>query len=349
MQSKCLQEIKRDHEGRIILGYVSESVPTKDELKGNRKKFWYNFDDTNVLFKETNPDTYEDYAELLNEELCKMAGMPSAHYDLAIINDRKGVLSYDFRRNGSKFVAGSIILKRYVNTIEENEGLIASRTIPGNKYNNLQTIKEALSLECSESSLKNIMEKLDLLFGVDCLGLQSDRHWNNWGVLSSIQKNGILKRELAPQFDGGCLCRFAVSKRTIARKLHYLNMQSRLPQIQKILEKDLIPGDYDITCSLHYDSDLDKNDFGISRLMKAYSDDPVRFNKVIEKLSSIDPYEIIDRVEERIKAQLPFDCTSWFVNIINYNLQIMSSLKKSIDESKGIYQSEQIEGGVKKI
>ena len=86
MQSKELNSIKRDENGRIMLGYIPASVETRDEFNGKREKFWYKFDDIDVLFKKSNLDidTYEDYAELLAEELAKQIGLPTAHYDMAM-------------------------------------------------------------------------------------------------------------------------------------------------------------------------------------------------------------------------------------------------------------------------
>lgn len=32
------------------------------------------------------------------------------------------------------------------------------------------------------------MKNLDLLYGLDCIALQTDRHWNNWGIVTKIDK-----------------------------------------------------------------------------------------------------------------------------------------------------------------
>lgn len=345
MQSKELNSIKRDENGRIMLGYIPASVETRDEFNGNREKFWYKFDDIDVLFKKSNLDidTYEDYAELLAEELAKQIGLPTAHYDMAIINDEPGVLSYDFRKGGA-FTSGSLILKHYINIARVNEGLEPINTIENGLYNNLQTIEKALSLECSEKQVASIMKNLDLLYGLDCIALQTDRHWNNWGIVTKIDKNGTIKKEFAPQFDGGSLCRFAISKKNIGKKLHYLDMQKRLPQIQKILEVDLIPADFDVSRTLRYDRDLDRDCIGVSRLMKAYEDNPFRFEPVLDKLSQIDTYKAISEVEARIGTNIPEECGLWFHEVVSYNLELMKEKREEIDKAKGIYKSSESRG-----
>ena len=330
MFSKDLCTLARDKEGRINLDEVVSNILLKNELKGKRKKFWMIFSDTKVLFKETNQNSYEDYAELLFEELCEAVGLPSAHYDLASCNDKIGVISYDFRSSKENFISGSILLKKYINMLEENDGFIASKTIDNRLYNNLNTIEKALALECTPLMTVHIMSSLDLLYGLDCLGLQVDRHWNNWGVLHSVH-HGILLKRFAPQFDGGGLCGFNISKKKIHNKLNYLNKQTNLYQIQRILEQNLLPTSFDNSFGLRYDEQVDFGYFGVSRLMKAYIKEPTRFLKVIDCLLCIDPIDIVDNVEKRIHAQIPDDCAYWFIHIIDYNLKILQLMKKEID------------------
>ena len=337
MKSTIIDSIQRDENGRIILGYMPASVKKADELNGKRKKFWYEFDDTRVLFKVSSPNTFEDYAELLAEELSNQIGLPTAHYDLAIENGQPGVISYDFREGGF-FNSGSLILKNYINISRVNSGQKPTDTFKNNEYNNLQTIEKALSLECSPEQVSRIMENLDLLYGLDCISLQADRHWNNWGIVTRVDSSGRIEKDFAPQFDGSALCRFVASKRNIEKRGHYLFMQSRLPQIKRIIENDLWTKDFDTSFTLRYDEDIDRDYIGVSRLMKAYEDNPLRFGKVIDRLSQINTFDAISRVEERIGARIPEECSLWFHSIVSNNIKLMEEERKEIDESKGISQ-----------
>ena len=176
-----LKEKRKD--GRIILSKNSFHLIV-DRVE--RKKYQYK----NWIFKEIRKNSYEDYCELFCEEVFRRFDIPSAFYDLALLNNKKGVITYDFIRNekykSAKELIGEIIKSEDINNIME--------------YNNYNSLIEILLKYCNKynldiSNLDLTISKIKKMMLLDILLLQSDRNPNNYGFIINE------KLELSRVFD----------------------------------------------------------------------------------------------------------------------------------------------------
>lgn len=99
--------------GRININKAKEEQVIKFsdiEQRGARKnKFWFN--NHKMMYKDIYPETYEDYAELIDYEFAKLLGMNCASYDLAIYNGNFGVITKSIvNEDRETMVSGSEII-----------------------------------------------------------------------------------------------------------------------------------------------------------------------------------------------------------------------------------------------
>lgn len=184
------------------------------EPLGISEKFWILSSDNNeriALFKEEAPLSSESYAELFSEEIAKILGMPTAHYDLATFNGKKGVISYNFVKEDDNFYSFSdIILDFYDDKLENNEelgqlyGISEEDTIEEvvSNLTNLQDIwcilDDKFKDNCDRRFIvgKIVNSLVDKLI-FDILTVNVDDHSENFGIVSNLENKG----ELSPQFD----------------------------------------------------------------------------------------------------------------------------------------------------
>ena len=164
-----LKEKRKD--GRIILSKnLFHLIVDRVERKKYQNKNW--------IFKEIRKNSYEDYCELFCEEVFRRFDLPSAFYDLALLNNREGVITYDFIRNekykSAKELIGEMIKSDEIKNIME--------------YNNYNSLIEILFKYCNKydldiSNLDLILAKIKKMMLLDILLLQSDRNPNNYGFI----------------------------------------------------------------------------------------------------------------------------------------------------------------------
>jgi len=180
------------------------------ENSGRSEKFWI-LDEQGeriALYKEPiNYDGDETYAELISEEISKILGMPTAHYDLALYRGTKGVISYNFVKEYFAYNSGfDIIADFYERYLQEDRSLSELYGIDydndsleeaTNKLNNLEDVWFILEQKYKDHPYKKIIVSRivnglvnKLIF--DILTVNIDDHSDNWGEL---------ERDVAPQFD----------------------------------------------------------------------------------------------------------------------------------------------------
>ena len=84
---------------------------SETETMGTKFKFW--FDDPSLgpcLYKQSRPNTGEDWAEKSAAELCKLLGLPHAKYELATWKSQRGTVSPSFLPDGGSFFPGNQVL-----------------------------------------------------------------------------------------------------------------------------------------------------------------------------------------------------------------------------------------------
>lgn len=151
--------------------------------------FGFDYYGTTYFFKYD--EDIEPYNELVAEELAKDFGLDCIDYDLAILNDKKGVISKNYKQNGVNYIDGEDIIIDYY----EASGLDIE------KQNNLESVWDALeyrykNLPNKREVIQKLMDKLVNIFIFDIITCQSDRHPCNWQVMES--KDDI---DVVPLFD----------------------------------------------------------------------------------------------------------------------------------------------------
>ncbi|EMR4044842.1 TPA: hypothetical protein JI054_16680 [Acinetobacter baumannii] len=172
------------------------------EQLGTKSKFWYFERDTNesILFKSTKTKEGarlgEDWSEKVACELAELIDLPHAHYELAIYNSERGVISPNFiNGKDQQLLAGNLLLRNYLDVKDVNP--------------NIQYIDHVHNIMINMIKLKPIGSKIlsniesasEFFVGYlmfDVLISNQDRHNENWGMITSITGN-----HLAPSYDHG--------------------------------------------------------------------------------------------------------------------------------------------------
>lgn len=196
-----------DLEDLIINGLI-ELEPT-----GRSEKFWILSNDGSekiALFKEQAPDSNEAYAELFAEEIAKILGMRAAHYDLAMFDGKKGVISYNFLNEYDSFYAGfDMIADFYEEKLVDDERLSSLYDIDYEKDSIEDAVKKLNNLEDIWLILENkfignnrqaqmvstIMDGLVDKIIFDIITINVDDHSDNWAVVDSIEEGKTISHQ----------------------------------------------------------------------------------------------------------------------------------------------------------
>ena len=153
---------------------------------GKRKKYKYD----KWFFKEIRENSYEDYCELFCEEVFKRYNLKPAFYDLATLDNKDGIISYDFINN-KKFISAKDLISEIIesNSIED--------IMKHNNYNELLKVilKYCEKHNIDTSNIDELLHQIKEMMLVDIILLQSDRNPNNYGFIIGKQL------ELAKVFD----------------------------------------------------------------------------------------------------------------------------------------------------
>ncbi len=169
-----------------------------EEYGHSKIKYIFKYNDEIWLYKY-NGFRYA-YMELIAEELAQLFSIPTAHYDLAMINQEKGVITKNFKLNGVKYIKGIVIIENYLkNVLNIQDPRKLKEEIK--KYNSLEGIRKSLDYWYRNNAKRDelvskLMEQLTNVFIYDILTGQTDRHEYHWGI--SETNNDIF---LQPLFD----------------------------------------------------------------------------------------------------------------------------------------------------
>jgi len=145
------------------------------------------------------------YSELICSELAKMLGLDAVEYDLAILENHKGVISRSYQKPGCEYITGHELLRTYYtmnyDTVN-NMGLSDIEWENGAEQpwyfhmNNLMTIWQALEFNFPDADIKPVMNKIVDKFIFMILTEQYDQGAQNWEV--EINRDKI---DLVPIYD----------------------------------------------------------------------------------------------------------------------------------------------------
>ena len=186
------------------------------ELEGEGKDAlcWIIYDDDKYLFKPLDEANYNQWSELLSQEIAKILNIPCAQYRLATLGEKKGVLTKSFLKKDDTLILGSELYQNFLHKIQYQE-IQQNFQIPEsilskkgeekkkllfNYLNNLSSTVDILKNSNTLSSDERQKITIDLvkLLVFDLITLQGDRHANNWGLVK--KEKGYY---LSPLYDNG--------------------------------------------------------------------------------------------------------------------------------------------------
>jgi hypothetical protein len=167
------------------------------EQLGSKPKFWVLLDDVRWLFKESRPNTGEDWAEKAAAEVARALDIRAATVELADYSERRGCISRNFVdvAAGQALVHGNEILGMRVTGYDKGKTFRQSD-------HTLENIDSAIrGLFTAEQADGALMELASYMV-LDALIGNTDRHHENWGLLlQSKTAPGALPLSVAPSFD----------------------------------------------------------------------------------------------------------------------------------------------------
>lgn len=174
-----------------------------EEQMGSKRKYWVDVNDrVQWLFKFARVNkgvpTGEHWAEKIAAHVAAVMGLPHAKVELATLEGRPGSLSLRFdelSKPGTALAHGNALLPGQVLGYDSTKKQRQSDHTLGN----ILRVIDHLFKEPAERH-----KALDLLMGylvLDALVMNTDRHHENWAVLSQTSSTGEANHQMAPTFD----------------------------------------------------------------------------------------------------------------------------------------------------
>lgn len=172
-------------------------APTQFEQLGTKAKFWYRDQSgQSMLFKEGRPGTGENWAEKVCCEICRCLDIPHADYNLAVWQDKKGVVTPSFVPEGARLVLGNELLAKIIDDYGEGKRYqVRQHTV-----RTVMAVASVVALPLAWDAPAVINDAAGVFVGylmLDALVGNQDRHDENWGLVW-LSDTGVF---LAPTFD----------------------------------------------------------------------------------------------------------------------------------------------------
>ncbi|MEB2439841.1 hypothetical protein [Citrobacter braakii] len=183
----------------VVLNPVANDL----EQLGTKEKFWFSQDTENSqLFKYSRPGTGEHWSEKCAAELCHLLNIPHANYDLAMCNDRFGVVTHNLIPLGFRMVMGNEVL--HSSTADYPQPLLGEKPVRVREHTVTRVLgcldKESIQPPPSSYEL-NGLNAADVFCGylmLDALISNQDRHHENWAIMLN---NETGEQFLCPTYD----------------------------------------------------------------------------------------------------------------------------------------------------
>ena len=177
---------------------------TQLEQLGTKAKFWYQSgDNCQMLFKEGRPGTGENWAEKVCCEIARLLAVPHAEYELAIFNEKQGVVSPSFVPKNGRLILGNELLASTDSSYQTSVRYKSAQHV----LNRVIVVLQRTSIETPRnwskpSAINNAVGVFAGYLLLDALVGNQDRHDENWGVVAAASLDGTGdKLALAPTFD----------------------------------------------------------------------------------------------------------------------------------------------------
>jgi len=286
------------------------------EPDGISEKFWIlsPSGDRVALYKSEIPGSYESYVELLVEEVAKVMQIPAAHYDLAMFNGGKGVISYNYLKNNSVDYSGfDVISEFYEKNLQDDKELSSLYNIDYvndsiddvcDKLNNLQDIWCILEERFANAPnkreiVKSIMDGLVDKLMLDVITVAIDSHTDNWKIVDD--------KYSSPVFDNSrSLGIFTKYKKT------QVNEDKKFEDSEMLLTVD----------NENINKPLEVLEYFLKISSSEYKE------RFIEKLNNVkENIDVIPtRIEERTNASMPEHLKNHFITNMNEYLEKVSQI-----------------------
>lgn len=173
------------------------------EPVGTRSKFWYERPDgARWLLKFARENTGEDWSERIAARLAERLNLSHADVELASYQERRAVVVRDFTDAGREsLVHGNELLAegdpRYA---ADNHRRLSEHAVAPI----VAALEKLYGLEPDDEYLPGIYSGVDLFLGylmLDALIVNTDRHHQNWAVLTFLKLGEQRWDVLAPTYD----------------------------------------------------------------------------------------------------------------------------------------------------
>lgn len=169
------------------------------EQLGTKYKFWYHDESGGLcLFKEGRPNTGENWAEKVCCELCELLGIPHAHYEFAMWENCKGVVSPSFVPKDGRLIHGNELLAKIVHDYDYAKHYRARQHTVAVVVGLMRV--SGIRMPSGFVPADGLKTAACVFVGylmLDALVSNQDRHDLNWGWI--LADDGELT--LAPSFD----------------------------------------------------------------------------------------------------------------------------------------------------
>lgn len=190
-----------------IIKFIAQE---NDEPIGTKSKFWIAGEGHGYigwLFKQGRENTLENCAEKIACELAREINMPHAQYELAEVNELRGVISKSVLNTseGERLIHGNELLRHYYPSDFDDLDKNTQRHLFTMQRLVLCLSDDRVPILSSSAGCAGVSTGLDAFVGYllfDVWIANQDRHDQNWAVIHSIsnQKNTY---RLADSFDHG--------------------------------------------------------------------------------------------------------------------------------------------------
>jgi HipA-like C-terminal domain len=187
-----------------VISVPAESRESLEPL-GTKPKFWFKgafkgIELADCLFKETRPNTGEDWAEKIASELCGLLGLPHIDYELAVWQDRRGVVCCNFVPEGYQLVHGNELLAKMVSGYPSTQFYHERQYTLRRVLAIFRRRSEQIKVPMDWDTFAGVTSAIDVFVGYlmfDAWIANQDRHHQNWGLIVTPEST----RHLAPSYD----------------------------------------------------------------------------------------------------------------------------------------------------
>ncbi|MCT7962436.1 hypothetical protein NG791_17350 [Laspinema sp. D1] len=182
---------------------IPENATQELEQLGTKYKFWFNHPELgNCLYKQSRPNTGEDWSEKIAAELCKLVGLPHAKIELASWKAIRGTVSPSFLPDKGKLTLGNEILARmmpeypkFAFQVSEHTLNVVLDAICHTGVTHPINWNPPVGIETAVETFVGYL-LLDTWIG------NSDRHHENWGIVELPEPSTSQTLSyLAPTYD----------------------------------------------------------------------------------------------------------------------------------------------------